>query len=667
MAGYAVLTVNWVDQRRSYLDTFINYALAAMSYGAAGAQDPDALVRALHQQFGLQFPVPVVRNILQRALKLGLAQRDAQDHYAPTEKGLKAIAALKPQIDALVRDQLSIASALIDWVKERYSREWNEERAATAVFRHIERNYGVVLSQAAGSGSLTSSIPVVGSSSPSGSGDDDEQLVAAWIESLYGAKSDTLDSVVDIAKGTMLVAALFSDGAIELDRSFKNTTLYLDTRILLRALGYEGDEAQESTAQYLALATSQGAELATFEFTLSETKSVLSYAIVALRKGTLWQERPGSVGAFYYRSGASVTQIDLDITQLESRISKLGVAVHPSPEYDPRFVLDEDTLQAALIEANGVEYRESARLHDLKALTAIVRQRRGRARARLEESRAVFVTRSSSLVRVARTCQEFEHEPVAVAIHEGNLVTRLWSKSPVAMPDLPRQLVLATALSVLRPSHETWGSYVREFEALHRASSIDDNDVALIRQRYEVEETAFVDDEAKRKTSGGGVSVSILDAKEVIERRLAAPLNDEVAAAHRAEDELKQQLLAREQQAEASKQELDRERADRERIETRWRQSISRTARGWGITTNIVVSVLLGSLAGIGQWPGLLPLPDWLKWMGGIVLLIALFLGGLFVLGRWAGNKVVRAVEGLLLAKHNLDEPAGTDGTSNPM
>ena len=78
-----------------------------------------------------------------------------------------------------------------------------------------------------------------------------------------------------LVKGSMLASVVYLDSPGNPGKPFANTNLYLDTPILLAALGYHGPEAESSMSETLDLAYSMGARLASFDDTISETRSVL--------------------------------------------------------------------------------------------------------------------------------------------------------------------------------------------------------------------------------------------------------------------------------------------------------------------------------------------------------------------------------------------------------
>src|SRR5665811_326914 len=68
----------WRDNRRSYLDNFVPYALEAIRRHPRGAMSERDVRDVINEQFGLTFPASVVASLLNRALKRKLLVREIE-------------------------------------------------------------------------------------------------------------------------------------------------------------------------------------------------------------------------------------------------------------------------------------------------------------------------------------------------------------------------------------------------------------------------------------------------------------------------------------------------------------------------------------------------------------------------------------------------------------
>jgi hypothetical protein len=61
------------------------------------------------------------------------------------------------------------------------------------------------------------------------------------------------------------------------------------------------------------------------------------------------------------------------------------------------------------------------------------------------------------------------------------MATIAWLKTPISMPEFPRQRMIAACYAALRPSDILWRTYLGEIELLQQRGSISDHDYDLLR------------------------------------------------------------------------------------------------------------------------------------------------------------------------------------------
>ena len=623
MAGFAVLTVDWHSNSRSYSDNFINFVLSAVDLGRLRKFSPDEAADALQSAYGISLPLRVVQQIVRRAHKSKLLDKDALGAYSVSQKGLDSINGLVSDKRDLAREQRHLEAALVDFAAEFADISLTTVDAGVALIDYVETYYGTLMSASLGSGSIGSLPPAEPTQM--------QRVVAAFIDRISTSDPDRFSYVLRIAQGSMLVAALFTPTPIQQERSFHDTTLFLDTKLLIRLLGYEGERAQSSVSEYVNLAVAQGARVGYFDFTLAEMKSVFAWTQMQAKKGQLWSSRPGTVGAHYFAVDASPGQIDLDIASLESRLSKLGVANVSSPVFDPRFVIDETALEDRLRKSSPT-YKHSALQHDVKALAAIVRYRRGRARDNLEDCRAVFITLNARLIRAAKSVADFIDEPWYVAMYEADVATLLWIKSPPAAPDLPREVLLATCLGLLNPSQSMWPNYVKELERLHESGELSDGELLLVRQKYEVSHLSFlVHSDSRGDEYEDDVVRSVRQVIDETVEDIRRPVREEM-------DNAAAQIGAKAAEAELALATL----VSRSVASVKARSKAQASVLRFGITGILVAAVLLTLLPTIP-----VVFSDAIDSFGKVVLALAAIFGSLTA----PGKAIAGAVEGNLVAR----------------
>ncbi len=233
----------------------------------------------------------------------------------------------------------------------------------------------------------------------------------------------------------------------------------------------------------LDLARDLGAGLACFRDTLRELEGIHEFTVHCLRSRSGIRRELWGATEYLARSGKSASDVQLMADHLERDLRDLGVSVKDRPPPVPSLTVDEVRLGACLRQA--IRYRSDEPLqHDLDAITAIHRLRRGDVFSRLENAKVIFVTTNTS---VARTASTFFREhygrrkfaPLCMPDHQ--FATLAWLKKPLRAPDLPTKYVLADAFAGLNPPESIWRAYIAEINKLEAGGGITTEDYYLLR------------------------------------------------------------------------------------------------------------------------------------------------------------------------------------------
>ena len=644
MAAFAVTTVDWSNQRRSYLDNFINYALAVIPIDSTAALPRESVRPLIIEKFNLLLPPTIVQQLLRRAIRLGYLSAVGEAAVALTDKGRREVSPIPYTLKKLEQEQLKLAQRFTSWALEELGLVLDDGQATAMLLDYVETYYCSLMTLAESPGGSAQRLPRVEPSA-------DQKATAAFISAIRTSDEDLFDSVANMARGSMMVSALYAPTLVDTTRGFQRTTIYLDTKVVLRALGYEGEPAQQATTDLLSILKRQLARLAVFEFTLREIRSVLDAVAQRAQNGRMWSSRPGSVEAYFYRINASNTQIAQHAVRVEARMIELGISVDPSPPYENhRFVLDESAIEDLLKQGNP-NYRPTALQHDVELIAAMVRARSGRARGSLEESRATFMTLNSLVVNTARAAQREYREPWPLVMFENDIAALTWIKEPLAAPNLPKHQLFATSLGLTNPGRHDWELYTSEISRLMESEEITDNDIILLRQKYEQDTLAFVGAtrDANDSDRRGVIRASIEEARAAVTHELTAPIRtqNEQLATDLSQKEHEFNTLRNERDAlrdASAAQQRESDRLLKVTLKSIWRRAnfIELSIRG------ALVLVAVGAIAvtftpDAETWLERLPGGEWIVWAVRAVAIVAAVLGGLWgpiaALGRSARTR----------------------------
>lgn len=539
LIGMAVLKANFDANAQSYLDNFVPFALACIREMKERNVTAAAVREELKTEFGLDIPEHAVTSVLRRAARQGRIER-SNNLFTLTEPAADSPSLVRGR-DDLLRKHNALVDRLVAFAAERFKRTIKFEDAENALLAHMDEE-GVPLALRFVSCPEPRQLRLVEDPSV-------EHIVLEFIEHITHADPVLFEYLEAVFQGSMLTSALYLPDPGSLKRRFTDTTVYFDTPLLLRVLGLAGPELEGPAAELVAMLQRQGAELACFQETVEELSGVLSAASHELQMGGKRRPSgPTDVVGHCVRAGIRSSDLRVIIEQLEMKLNDVGIHVRRRPVMERDLSVDENKLEMELQEA--IRYpRPDAMRHDLEALTAVHRIRRGWRPVRIEECTAIFVTTNGSLVGVAR--RHFRHGGEfswPLAIKDSDLATILWLKEPMAAPDLPRKRIIADCYGALRPSAELWAKYLDEVDRLS-GNEFTDEDFAVLRYSIAAQQalTTITAGDLDAVT-GDTVAQVLADAKAALvapERRrleaVTAQYEEEAAARARAEEEAEEE------------------------------------------------------------------------------------------------------------------------------
>jgi hypothetical protein len=669
LASLAYINVTWEESKTSYLDNFVPFALEALRVAGA-RQTPLEVKQAILARFGLDFPVNVVRSLLDRGVKKKQIKRVPQSQALELAPGVSAkLPDLVAQQADCKREQGYLVRGLRTFAGARFDVTWDDGAAEEALIEYVETHaLPMLASTVRGSAFTESEDPSTGRG----------YVVSAYVADIVAHDPAGFGYLDQMIKGSMLASALYVEAKGQVSRRFKKTTLFLDTPICLRALGHEGPEAREATRAMLGLALAEGAELACFKHSLNEMRGVLRGVKSLLRRTPGAETSIRGVAKHYRDTGGTPSDVDLAIATLEIDLGRNRIDVRSTPEYSSALGVDENELQEAL--QKFVRYRDTATLlPDLSSLTAIHRLRHGSSDAYLETCGAVLITNNANLVRASRNFFNSGRHEWPLAMLDSTTSTLLWVKSPTKAPDLPRRQIIADCYSALAPTSTLWTKFVEEVDRLSQRGVINEESVALLRYSHEAEQ-ALMD-----ATFGDPRKVS----ERVIQSTLARARQTAAAPAEEARLKALARAVAAEQAETESRFETERQVAEakgfKDRLsvlETRHmareaaiRTRITRRAGHFAIAAKVVAALVVATsiLVGIGSF---FPrADDWIPHIAELPVqigaLVGFFIG---VLTLWKGKSVVewiehlrdRAIERAILREGVVEVPSISGPSETP-
>ena len=148
-----------------------------------------------------------------------------------------------------------------------------------------------------------------------------EWYISQYIKAEERKKSSQFDYILDIVKGLMIYIGLcqFSDYSQDREEKFRGTSFYLDTKLMLRYLGYSWPELVLETKELIDLIRKDyGGIICIFQHTYQEIVSALSNEIHALEYS---EEENYELECFRKINSYKREKFQLDLLQLEKKIT----------------------------------------------------------------------------------------------------------------------------------------------------------------------------------------------------------------------------------------------------------------------------------------------------------------------------------------------------------
>ena len=530
VVSLAILMVNWDQRKQDYLQTFVPMLAECLRLSPNEVVSLPSLRDDLRSRFGLAMPHSVLERLLGRVKRAGYVTRDEGPVYRPNRSALAGLDFRRVQQQVMVMHE-AVVEELVKFQSKRYEAVWDRTEAEAALHSYLESEQVSFLAAT----TAERAVPL-----PREAGLGARYIVAMFVQHLHDVDPGKFDYLVTIAKGNMLAQAVFLPDPTQTSRRFRNTTVYLDTTLLLNALGYNGEARKAPCVELLELLYRAGAELRCFTHTLNETRGVL-YAVAEDIADAGPSDRFNTATEYFIQTGHTASEVLLYAATLEKDLHGLRVTMVDTPSYGPddryKYVIDETKLGEVL--AEEIRYRrDGPRMRDVDSISAIMRLREGKVAHLYEDSRALFVTTNAALARACISHFRDEDVPDAIppCVSDRDLTTLLWLKMPSWATDLPRKRLIADCYAAMQPEPHLWHRYLQEIERLKERRLLTVEDVILVRHSIEAKQALMERTLGEESAFVQGTVTEILEATR---RHIQEELQGELGVASQQRDEQK--------------------------------------------------------------------------------------------------------------------------------
>ena len=568
LTSLAILKVN-LDHGRDYLDYIRPFILNVLTVEHPEIITDGVVGRLILKHFGLEIPDQVVEIVLRRV---------ARRRYIERDHGVYRIARDLPKsrMNSKVSDAEAHIKAVVDGLKQfsiETAKPITSDNEAIAAICAFLSEFDITCLRSA---LRETAIPVLG-----GQHRTEIVLVSEYVRHLRQSAPVRFKSFIILVQGHMLANALTCPDLRHAPKNFRNVKFYIDTPLLVRAIGADGEEMRDAVLATLNLVSSLGGRISAFSHSREELRRVLQSAADSL-------DVPNAQGAIVFearRKGSTRSDLLLLAESIDDYLSAANIEVEATPSYIEEFQIDESVFEKALDDEVSY-FNPRAKEYDINSVRSIYVIRATASAPSLEKSRAVFVTSNSGFAKAAwEYGQQYESSKnVSSVITDFSLANIAWLKEPMQQPSIPTSQLLAFSYAALQPPSELLDKYLTEIDRLETQGTITERDHQLLRS------SPLVHGELMTMTLGEEEALTENTITETLAR---------VSSEIRKEET--QKLTKEQQEHRETREALSREEERRNQVTSRVYLRCRRKAKflAWSASTIVTVSIVSGLASGI--------------------------------------------------------------------
>ena len=318
---------------------------------------------------------------------------------------------------------------------------------------------------------------------------DDQQkyYIAQFIVEEYAKKSEVFSYIEDMVKGFFVSTAIsIQPQNMDVAQSkFQGLHCYIDTRMVINALGLHLPEEKTSYLELLKMLQEKGAELYCFEHNVQEIIAIITAYRYSLNNpySSSSSQTLEAWDSLHY----TVSEVDRYLSLLRSKISNLGITIIGRPlvtDVNTYPFLDTDLINC--INENMKYSNHEAIITDVQSVASIFLLRDEYKSTEIEKSRYIFVTSNVHLTNVVNSflvknsiCNF--HEETMPIITDVDLSSILWLKCYSTHKDFPRQKLIEQSLTALEPTPTMMTTFFEMVDRLVYEGGITEDEAAIIR------------------------------------------------------------------------------------------------------------------------------------------------------------------------------------------
>ena len=455
-----------VDRGNDYLGYLTPFVLQVLHDDRPDPITDAAVSKLIRARFGLEIPSRSIELVLKRVARKYPIRKD---HGVYRQTGDLPDPNIEPKQREVERHIRRVLFGLQQFAQDSINPVKDDDRAIEAICSFLTE-FDITCLRAYLRGTVIPSLDT--------RDENDVVLVGQYVANIQRRDPQLFESFMVLVQGYMLANALLCPDLEQVGRSFRGVTFFLDTPLLLHALGLEESTKEEAAAELVRLLAKLGGTVAAFSHSIQELRNILR--AVASNIGSP-QER-SEIDREIKQRGITRSDLILLDEQVEERLREAGIGTIATPRYLPEFQIDEGIFEQVL--SDEVSYHNPrAREFDINSVRSIYALRRNRMVPSIEKAVAIFVTSNSSYAKAAWDFGQQHDSAIQVSsvVTSFSLANVAWLKAPLGAMKLPQAQILSVAYAALQPSVGHLGRILDEIDKLEESGRISTLEHQLLR------------------------------------------------------------------------------------------------------------------------------------------------------------------------------------------
>lgn len=312
------------------------------------------------------------------------------------------------------------------------------------------------------------------------SDDKIKYLVAQFILQEYNNHSIIFDYLEEIVRGFFISTAISlqpANSSIS-EAKFKDLSCYLDTTIILNALGLHSEESHKAASEFLSMLRTENVKMFCFEHNYCEIYDIINAYKYSLQNP--YKNRSIQTLEAWDEKKYSIADVDRYLSMLHNKIEGLGISIVQKPSYN-NSVIDETGFRDFINDAINYHHDEALQ-RDIDSIVSIYRLRNGFFCREIEKCRYLFVTSNGKLSNVANDFFSKEiKDNVPLVIADVSFSSIVWLKSYVSYKNYPKHRLIENAMSAIEPSSSFISLLFEKLDKIREEGLITEEEAAVFR------------------------------------------------------------------------------------------------------------------------------------------------------------------------------------------